>query len=426
MSSEPTPREISARWISRERMAWTVLIVAFAVFVVLAVTIPLAIGWYVQNASVAQLANIQGTRGVTLVESANPRLDVVGAVEVGRAEAVVEGGVLRVDPASQASVVFFDRSTLTLFPNSTVTLDIMRKPRFARSERPNQIVVTLHSGRVRAQIAPAGDPAIHFEIHTPQTLAPQGGILLQPGSYAIETSNEMSHISVRMGTALVNGQTGQQTRLQANERAEIALGAAAVGPLPAKRNLVVNSDFQNPEEAAPISAGHLVAGWFALSDQGGDGGSVDGTVEVVTTGTSRALHLYREGSNNNHGETGVIQKVDKLVGDYLSLLLRLDVELVNQSLSGGGEQSSEFPLIVRVDYTDGNGNPQHWTHGFYYHNTAGYNIRDGEQIPQNARYSYEVDLKEVLSDPQRINTIEIYASGWDWDAYASGVELIAE
>ncbi len=257
------------KWISREKLAWTVLLCAFALFLVLAISIPLGVNWYIQNTSVAQPASLQGTNGVTLVETVGTRTDPV-AVEQGRAkEDVLENSVLRTDPDSQASVVFFDRSTLTIFPNSTVTLTEMRQPRFGRSQQPNQIIVTVNSGRVRAQVAPSTSRPIHFQVRTLQAPAPHGGIVLEPGSYAIETSNEMTHVSVRSGQAIVTGQTGQETLLQANERAEIQLGRAAVGPLPAKRNLLVNSDFQNPEQAIPISEGEIVDGWFVQSDQGG-------------------------------------------------------------------------------------------------------------------------------------------------------------
>ncbi len=424
--SDSTPPKELPRWMSQEQLAWMVLLVAFGVFLVLAVSVPFGINWYLQHTTVSQLARIQGTSGVTLIESPGGRADPV-AVEAGKGkDDVMEGSILRTDPASQASVVLFDRSTLTLFPNSRVTLNEMRKPRFGRSQQPSRISLTVQGGRVRVQVAPATTPLRRFEVNALQAPAPNGGIVLEPGSYAIETSNEMTHVSVRSGQALVSGQTGQQVTLQANERAEIALGTAAVGPLPAKRNLLVNSDFQNPEAAVALASGALATGWQVVSDQGGDGGEVDGTVEVVTTGTNRALRFRRVGSNNNHGETGVIQPVRKQVSDYLSLLLRLDVRLVYQSLSGGGEQSSEFPLIVRVDYRDPFGNPQYWTHGFYYQNTANYNILMGSAIPQDAPYRFEVDLKEALPNAQTIESVKLYASGWDWEVYVSEVELIAE
>lgn len=413
------------RWMSREKLAWSVMLVAFAVFMVLLISVPLGGHWYLQHATVAQLATVQGTSGKTLIEDGGTRANPV-AIEAGRAQPDVrEGSVLRADD-SQAVIFFWDRSSLTVFPNTTVTINEMRRPRFGYSDQPSRIALTVHNGRVRAQVSPRAGRAMEWVVNTPQALAPHGGILLEPGSYAIEAMPDLTHVSVRSGAAQVSGQTGKTVRLREAERAEIALGAEAVGPLAANRNLLVNSDFQNPEHASPISQGDLVSGWQVWSDQGGDGGDVDGTAEVVTLGTTRAVHLVRSGSNNNHGETGIVQEVNKLVEDYLSLLLRFDVRLVHQSLSGGGEQSSEFPLIVRVDYTDQNGDLQHWIHGFYYQNESGYNIINGEEIPRDVPFRFEVNLEKVLNNPRTIERVQFYASGWDWNVYVSEVELVVE
>lgn len=412
--------------ISREQTAWAVLLISFACFVVLALSIPLTVNWYLETASVPKLASAQGTSGTTLI--ANPTLPADAVLRVNGGERrtdISERSELRTDANSQILVEFFDNSTLTIFPNSTVTLREMRRARFGRSSRPDRIIVVVSNGRVRAQVAANSEP-IHLVLQTPQAPAPHGGISLAPGSYAIESSNEETHVSVRSGVAFVSGQTGHTITLKANERAEIALGAAATGPLPARRNLLVNSDFQQLEVAVPISRGPLAGSWTVTSDQGGDGGTVDGTVDVVTTGATRALHFVRESSNNNHGETSVTQPIRKLVGDYLALTLRLDVRIVNQSLSGGGEQSSEFPLIVRIDYRDRYGEPQHWTHGFYCRNPARYNIQRGTEIACDTRRPVEFDLKKQLNNPTTIESIQLYASGWDWDVYVSDLELSAE
>jgi hypothetical protein len=423
-SGQPATTSPRPGLMSRERLAWTVILISFAWFVFFAITIPLGIYFYIQNTTVPHLVTVQGTDGTTLVEVPNRRDPV--AIEAGRLkEDVIEQSLLRADAASQAQILLFDRSTVTIYPNSTVTISEVRRPRFSRSGRPNKIVLTVDSGRVRVDVAAAAERRVHFEVQTPHALAPHGGILLDEGSYAIESSNEVTHVSVRWGAALVSGQTGRMVRLNPNERTEIALGTAAVGPLPAARNLLVNSNFQNPENATPISQGQLVAAWTATSDQGGDGGTVDGTVDVVITGVTRALHFTREGSMNNHASTAVMQDVDKVVEDYLSVLLRLDVRVVSHSLSGGGEQSSEFPLIVRVDYQDGNGDNQHWTHGFYCHNEHGFNIIRGTEIPCDTRRTFEVNLKHELDRPRVIHRVTIYASGWDWDVYVSDLEMIA-
>ena len=421
-----TKKKSAMPLIGREKMAWGILLTAFAVFLLFFFGIPISIFLYIDNASIPQLAQGQGTRGVTLLSDPNLRADAVVQIAEGEKRTdLIEGSTLRTDANSQILLEFFDQSTLLLFPNSHVTLYEMRRPRFGRSSHPERLVVVVSHGRVRAQVA-ANDPAVSFEVQTLQAPAPHGGIILETGSYAIETSNEVTHVSVRSGVALVHGQTGKQVKLEANERAEIALGTAASGPLPAKRNLLVNSDFRKLEVSEGISEGILAEGWSVTSSQGGDGGEVNGTVEVVPTSSTRALNFVRLNSNGNHGQTSVEQEVKKLVGDYLSLILRLDVRVVDQSLSGGGVQSSEFPLIVRINYTNHYGNDQHWTWGFYCKNPDNYNALQSSKIPCDTRVTFESNLQKELEDPLTINSIQLYASGWDWNVYVSDVELTAE
>ena len=412
--------------ISREKLAWGILLTAFVIFLFFFFGIPISIWWYVDHASIPQLAKAQGTSGVTLLSDPNLRADAVVRIAEGEKPAnLIEGSTLRTDANSQILVEFFDQSTLTVFPNSNVTLYEMRRPRFGRSTQSERLVAVVSHGRVRAQVA-ANDPAVSFEVQTLQAPAPHGGIMLQTGSYAIETSNEVTHVSVRSGRAVVHGQTGREVIIEANERAEIALGAAAIGPLPAKRNLLVNSDLRKLEVSEAISEGILAEGWSVTSEQGGDGGEVDGTVEVVPTSSTRALHFVRAGSYGNHGQTSVKQDVNKLVGDYLSLILRLDVRVVDQSLSGGGVQSSEFPFIVRINYQTYYGNNQHWTWGFHCKNPDNYNTVQSSKIPCDTRVTFESNLKKELQDALTIDSIQLYASGWDWDVYVSDVELTAE
>lgn len=427
-SSNITKSNHSSKLLTHEQLAWVILLISFVVCVFLSITVPMSISWYTENATVPELAKAQGTSGVTLVERANLPSDAVLRITSEEQKIdILEGSHLSTDSSSQVLIDFFDDSTFTIYPNSQVTLSHMRQPRFRRSSLPDRLVILVTSGRVRAQVAtPTSGRAMHFEVQTRHAPAPTGGIILEAGTYAIESSNKMTHVSVRSGRAQVKGQTGHKVSLEAGERAEIALGRAAIGPLPAKRNLLINSDFRNLDASRPISTGPLAEGWIVTSDQGGDGGEIDGTVEVVPSSATRLLHFLRQNSAQNHGATFVEQKLNKLVGDYLSLTLRFDVRLVDQSLSGGGEQSSEFPIIIRLDYKDQYGEPQHWTQGFFCKNEQNYNIVRGTKILCNTRLTVEIDLKERLSDPQTIESMQIYASGWDWDVYVSDVELIVE
>lgn len=408
---------------SRERLAWAILLTAFAIFCALAVGIPLSIRWYIHNATRPQLATLTGTLGTTLViDPAAPNPFAVA--EGARRPDVREGYRVETDTGSSAVMRLFDESSITIFPNSELLVERMRSPRFRRSPLPNEVVIRVARGSVRVNVAPPGTRPLRLVVYTPHATVE----LLEEGSYSFEVTNNMTQVSVRAGQAHVTGSVGPTILLPAGRRSQILLGQEASAPLPVAQNLVVNGDFRTAISAAPITQGPLAEGWVVYNDQGGDGGTVDGTAEIVVDEGRRAVRFYRTGSQNNHGETGIRQSLNKYISDYETLKLRLDVKLKYQSLSGGGQLNSEFPLMVRINYKDVYGNDNHWVRGFYYQNDAGFFINEtGQRIPRDTWFPVEVpDLKAQLRDPMMITSIQIYASGWDYESLVSEIGLIAE
>jgi hypothetical protein len=408
---------------SRERLAWLILIGAFAIFVVLAITTPLAVRWYLWRATVAQRATIEvnsGTIPVVQSEGAAP----IAVAEGSARDDIQEGAKIRTDSSSQAFLTLFDHSTVVVFPGTELRLRRMRTPRFSFSDHPLEIVLEVTQGRVRVGVAPEVDRPARTLVITPH-----GRATLKEGSYAVEVTKDETQFAVRTGEALVQATGGVKgILLNQSERAVLYADRSPEGPLPAARNLVSNSDFLNDAALAkPIGEGTLAEGWRVYNDQGGDGGNVDGTATVIPAGDRNAVRFYRTNSLNNHGETGIIQQVNKDVSDYLSIKLRLDIKLVYQSLSGGGDQSSEYPVIVRINYKDVYGNDNHWTHGFYYQNVDRKPTQNGQRIPRNVWYSFEEpNLKEKLVNPRTITSIQVYASGWDYESLVSEIGIIAE
>ncbi len=406
---------------SRQRLAWTILISAFAVFVVLLVTTPLTVRWYLARATSPQQATLEVNSGTI------PVIQVKGAAPLAIAEGsmrndIKEGAEIRTDTSSQAFLTLFNHSTVVIFPNTVLRLRRMRAPRFSMSKRPQEVSLEILEGRVRIGVAPAVARPTNTTI-----LTPHGEATLQDGSYAVEVTGEETQLVVRTGESLVQA-GGKGILLSQGERAILLDGRSPEGPLPAARNLVTNGDFgAAPTTNQTLTEGELASPWRVYNDQGGDEGDVNGTASLVSVGDRLAVRFSRSNSKNNHGETGIIQEIDKDISDYLSIKLRADIKLSYQSLSGGGNQSSEYPVIIRINYKDVYGHDNSWTHGFYYQNVAGKPTQHGQRIPPNVWYSYEEpNLKEKLSNPKTITSIQIYASGWDYDSQVSEVGILAE
>ncbi|MGQ9625801.1 MAG: FecR domain-containing protein [Anaerolineae bacterium] len=398
-----------------ERTAWIVLLSAFAVFCLLATGIPFGTWWYLTTATEPQRITLEVISGTVLLKEPGQE-EAVGIIDLK--DNLPEGTLVKTDATSWANLTFFKKrdevtlGTATLYSDTQVKIHDVRSERYRLSSLPDKVVLEVIKGRVRIGVAPAINAPLHFEVYTPHAEA-----FLKEGSYSVEVSSEESQISVRDGEAQVQA-AGETVTLGWEERTSVEIGQSPLDPVPADRNLMVNGSFKEG-----------LKGWQVYNEQGVDGGKIDGTVEVVIVGDRETVSFSRMGEEGNHCETGITQKIDKDVRDYTSLKIRLDVRLIYQSLSGGGYLSSEFPIIVRLDYKDPYGIDRFWTHGFYYQNKDNYPIQNGEQIPRYRWYPYESEnLMDALGDvrPTYITGLRIYASGWNYQSQVAEVGLIVK
>jgi hypothetical protein len=402
-----------------ERLAWTVTLAGFFVFCTLLITLPLSARWYLTNATRAYEARVTCLEGTTVVESPQHAESI--PVLRGQSISVPEGAVVSVDETAQAVITFFDQSAVRLFPETSVMLEQMRAPRFGISPRSSRITLQAKGGRLWANTVLGGSTALDFEIRTLQASA----LLGQDGSYALEVSNERTEVIVQRGTAEVLATTAvasaepSEVALTARQRTIVETGQPPAAAMKAERDLIINGDF-----AAPLSTG-----WVDFNDQGADGGDVDGTVSIVVNEGRRAVRFYRTGGEFNHCETIIEQQLNRDLPDPLTTLrVRATIKLANQSLSGGGYLSSEYPLMIRMRYRDIYQSENEWVHGFYYQNFNDNPTMNGQEIPQDRWYFYESEnLVDVLPvTPSRILWLRVYASGWSYESLVSGISLIVE
>jgi hypothetical protein len=393
------------------RLAWITLSSAFAVFCVLVVSAPLGIRWYVINATQVHKTSLTAIGGTVVVRE--PDTDASMAVTATKDD-VLERSIITTDSASQAFLEFFENSTLHLYNKTRVIIQKTQSPRFGLSSKPGTIVLEVTWGRVRIGVAPSMESTLNFQVQTPHAAVE----LEEDGNYSVEVSSEEFHLTVRDGQAKVIAM-GKMVELGQGERTTVPIGKAPLGPLPAERDLIVNGDFKKP----------LTEGWRVYHSQI-DEKEVSGKAEILAVGDRQAVRFWRVGKAANHGETGIIQTIDKDVRDFTSLELHISVRLLDQSLPGAGYLSSEFPVMVRLDYKDINGNDAFWTHGFYFKDpVAEWRIVNGEKIPRYVWYPYESpNLMDELGDvkPALVTSVRVYASGWDYQSMVSQVQLLAK
>jgi len=389
-----------------QKVAWAVLLASFLVFCTLVVTIPLTIRWWIVTAATSHDTTLEVISGTALVRVRGMPPDV----GVTSQREIPEESIIRTDANSKALLTFFDDSRLTIFPGSEVRLVRARSPSFGRSPRPNEIALEQNAGRIRVGPALPTSRPTDWRVNTPHSQ-----ISLSEGSYSVIVTKEASEIAVRRGLAIVEAK-GLRSILPPGKRVKVALGEGPSDLLPAARNLIINGDFSQD-----------FSGWRTYSTSGREGVE-GGKTELTTLEGRQVMRLYRQEEEGVHTEAGITQAIDEDVSDYLSLQLRLDVRINSHSLGGGGYLSSEYPVIVRIDYEDEYGSAAHWYHGFYCQNTHNNPTLNGELIRCGVWYPYEEsNLLEILEPPPfYIRSVQVYASGWNYESLVAEIGLLVE
>jgi hypothetical protein len=394
-----------------QRTAWLVLLSSFFVNCALVVSIPLTLRWYLINSTVSHEATLEAIMGTVLVwqpGAANP-------IGVTSSATVPEGSRILTDSSSRAFLTFFDNSTATLSFDTEARLEAMRSPRFGISNKPDSLQLEVSLGQANIGVALPVNGPMEFRVTSPHMTS-----LFEEGSYSLKVTQDSSRTIVHLGEAQVSAQ-GQTVALKQRERTTVRQGQPPAEPVAGAQNLLTNGSFVED----------LSVGWQTYNEQGGDGGDIDGKISIIDlSGTdSRAVRFLRTLSGGNHCETVIQQDLDEEISDLAtSIGVYLEVRLINQSLSGGGYLSSEYPLMIRLEYEDVYGSEGHWTHGFYYQNLDNNPTMYGERIPQDAWFDYASGniLETIYPRPARLKSLLIYASGWDYESMVTDVSLVVE
>ena len=322
------------------RIAWTVLLICFAVFCLLVVTIPLTLRWFLLHGEVNQPGMLRVAVGTILMlpDGADEPIAVVDSrpVEIGT--------LIQTDGSAQGTLGFAqdeatgspEVATVQVYPSAQVVLAVSNRPRFALSSDPNHIALEVKSGRVRINTSEALTDGLTVDVITPHAT-----VKLTSGSYAVQVSGEQTQISTRIGEARVEAEGGQ-VRVADGLSTSVAEGQPPSPPAATADNLIDNGTFEEP----------LGPPTWLVSRFPEDNGTSTGEIGTDTSTGRQAVRFSRINQPPTHTEVGMTQVLDQSVHDYENLNLQMDVLLRWQSLPGAGEQSSEFPLMFRLDYED--------------------------------------------------------------------------
>ncbi len=399
-----------------QAVAWLVLIVNFVVFAVLAVTVPVWVRNYLLHATSVRPADVTAVTGT--VQLWIPRAD--GASAVIQSRHVPEGSSVVTDGIARALVTIpssltHERMlvTMQLFQDTAMRLEQAQTPKFRWSTDADQVNLKLEQGRLKISSTPGEGEAVTVRVQTANAVVTFGS-----GSFYITSQGEETQVMASFGQAQVES-LGTTVLAEGGQRVDVLAGRPPSEPVVAALNLVKNGTFemsaqpdweQRLEEPPGLQPGQLT--WD----------SIDGRY---------VIRFKRRTEDSAPSAVRLAQQLNRDVLAFDSLQLRMDLQLLYQSVPGGGIQNSEYPVFVDLFYTDIYGKELHWFQGFYYQDLpAGSNwpAPTGERVPLGTWYTYESpNLIEALAAtrPARINSITISALGHDFESQIADVTLIA-
>lgn len=389
-----------------QRLAWSVLIAAFAVFCALVILIPRGIDLYLSTAMTSRPVRLDVIRGTVLWMPAGGQQEVNATDR----QAVGEGEIVRTAPDSQALLSFFDGSNVELWPNTTIR--IVQSQSSTYGQASTLVTLDQEAGHSRYQIAIPITQRRRFEVVTPQA-----STLLREGSYRIEEGNVDTAVTVTAGSATVSNDHDAVEVLK-GESTQVSDGIGPSEPQSSTHNLLANGDFTQDLD-----------NWQPGSREPND--VQPGTIIPRQQDNRTYVEIVRE-DGAQAAETFLHHTLSADVSDNSVLKLNFELRLDHQRLSDAGALRTEFPLIVRVRYRDSSGNEATWTKGYAIAASGDANPPSSPSF-RSVQPDLWVDESVDLFDPQLVSPrpsailwVEFAANGQGYTSDIANVQLLAD
>ena len=424
------------------RLAWGVLLVAFALFCVICIITILGIDYFLFQSTVPLPSTLSvglGTMSVT--DLANPT-ERVGRTGLG----LPRGVIVATDPTQQGTIRFTDDSdqlfaSVTLHRSSSVTLLEAAGPRFSWSRSGYEIAMDNVVGKVDVNVPGTGDQSIRINARTP------AGAIVNfegAGKYIIEAASAQLRVFNREGSANIISPDLQIGRdIPVGGLGVVNYSDSSVGLRAGYIDLILDKEFESTQNFDSTTG--LDSVWVCGHDPGDNPA---GSYEMGVFDGSLALRFLRSNDAITHGRTSCVQSfgqsgIDISEDDYNYLTVRTTFYVDYQSLEACGTEGSECPLMLRMDYIDADGEAQKWYHGFYAREQSAYPLRcstcaqDHDRINEKAWFTYESpnllsffkpEAGEIGAEdltPRTIVALWIYASGHQFDVRIDEAALVA-
>jgi hypothetical protein len=391
--------------VRAERRAWLILWLAFATFCSLAFAVGKFAIEYVSTAEVDQGARVTASRGLVFVNPAGSTDRIV----LGNRTELGVGTLVSIDRSSVAAaeLQLFDESKVTILGGASVELTRMEVGRF----------INQHA----LQLSQMSGPIRYVTVGPIDIVVPNGQVQLAPhGDYTVWLDGETTRVLVYSGEARLTA-SGATVSVPDGKLAEIDANQQVHAAVDRRTPLLANSSFAQHDQSweawdKPNSAldNNGVRSWVSGPD-----------------GTGVALRVLRESRKSEHGETGLVQQLNRDVSGFRHLWLTATVRVDYADLSGGGTLGSEYPMMLSLTYEGpvADSRPT-WAAGFYYSNQDDRPVPEylGNLWPQGEWRTYTVDLMdtEISRLPYRLLEFAVMGQGHSFDARVANLSLVGD
>lgn len=421
-----------------QHLAWGILLLFFALFCVLCVLIGLGVNAFLFQSAVPITSLLTVSRGPVISQS----LDRIGFVTDDllltnntniSTTSSAQGTILFMDEVNNDNVIL----SVTLRNNASLVLRRAQRPRFDWSTNAYLVDLQNVSGELDVVVSDGLARDVHVVLETSR-----GALinLTAGGTYKLDISDSLVRVDNLNGAVTlippdrINGRV-----IPAEEQGVLYVESGEIFQHPGYRNLLRNSNFG--ELGRNVGVGdsqELLEGWVCRNDRDVAEDPL-GSYRSEFANGRMTLRLERFDGATSHGQTSCAQTFGQSalnVSQYDELILRATFNIHYQSLNACGVRGSECPIMLRLEYTNGDKQGRFWVRGFYtaidpqlrYPLLCDSCQQEHERINQSTWYTFETDNLKTFFPPgeevESIVGIWFYASGHQYDVQVSELALL--
>ena len=405
--------------VNSVRRAWTLIGLATAVCITLALVAGFSIRWIYQNATVSMQAEISVINGSNAVWRASDSDDWI--VLDGSAT-VREGTEIATERNTVVWVTLHDGSTIELAEHSHLHFERLRSSRFSSAVDHSQL--RLQSGSLHGAFAPAvskeftkldirtGSANIVLEMDRDRVPAVSPTFLVD----LLQSDGLTLRTAALTGSLVVDSESGE-TRLDEGDQLLVQQGGAVHLTNQIVIDKVQNGMFDDDLE-----------GWEVVySAESREPESNIGISRVVAGGNSSAPHVLEiaRPDSDVFARTGVRQLIESTLRLPAELELRFDVRVDHQG--PGLLTRPTLPIVIELSYIDIIGQERTWRSGFGLQDIEPEslaNVVDLYTVVERGTWtSVIVDLNNLEPNPKILGELVMYASGTGYRSTVTNVSL---